>query len=235
MTQEQKNIFIASAFAILIVGGIFYFKKRGEPALPEEIETAVEENKVSKDDTELTKEEILQNEVNKANAEELKAQEAVKKIKWETAMKSATSAFGKGDYDRAIAFYNEALSYYKDRDEPYSGLFSVYNVQNNVDQARVAIEAAIRLNPLFTEHWKSKLILLDEKTNVSFADLKKVYEEGILKVDPVTKGNLVVYFASMAGRNGEKAEAVSLWEYAKELYPDNSAIYQAEIDRLQGS
>ena len=149
-------------------------------------------------------------------------------------MDNARAAFGKGEYDKSISFYNEALSYYKG-DEPYSGLFLAYSAQNNAEQARIAIEVAIKLNPLFVEHWKSKLSLLDEKTNVSFADLKKIYQEGILKVDPRTKVNLVVYFAAMAERNGEKAEAIALWEYAKELYPPNTLIYQAQIDRLVAS
>jgi|SRR3989344_1676184 len=226
MTQEQRNLIISVVAIALVVGGIFYFQGRSlkEPPQGPSLENPAPA-------PEPTAEELLQQKVNKANAEELKMQEAVRKAKWNTAMDNARAAFGKGEYDKSIAFYNEALSY-KKTDTVYSGLFVVYSAQNNIDQARVAIEAAIKLNPLFTEYWKSKLAMLDEKTNVSYQDLQTIYSEGLLKVDPKTKIDLVTYFAGIAERNGQISDAISLWEYAKNLYPQNVLIYQAEIDRL---
>ena len=224
MTLKQRNLLIAVLAIILIAGGIFYYNNRNREVPSNDLTTEPPGNpNETPSGPPLT-----------GGGGETVEESAQNKEKWNTAMKNAGIAFGKGDYDRAITFYNEALSYYK-TDEPYSGLFLAYSAQNNAEQARIAIEAAIKLNPLFVEHWKSKLSLLDEKTNVSFADLKKIYQEGILKVDPRTKVNLVVYFAAMAERNGEKAEAIALWEYAKELYPQNTLIYQAQIDRLVAS
>ena len=40
-------------------------------------------------------------------------------------------------------------------------------------------------------------------------------------------------FAGIAENNWQTSEAISVWEYAKHLYPQNNAIYQAEIDRLR--
>lgn len=240
MNQEQnKNLIIGVVVVVLIIGGVFYYQKKNRQAVaPEDIDTVAdtfteEEDIISTPEPEPTKKELLQKKVDSANTEELKAQEAVKKAKWNTAMSNARIAFGRGEYDKAIVFYNEALSYYK-TDTGYSGLFVVYSAQNNIDQARVAIESAIKLNPLFTEYWISKLSLLDDKTNVSYQDLQKIYSEGLLKIDIKTKINLVTYFAGVAERNGQKGDAISIWEYAKNLYPQNSSIYQAEIDRLRG-
>lgn len=239
MIREQtKNLIISIVAIALIIGGIFYYQKKNRQAVaPNNTDknlntTIVEENTISTLEPEPTKEELLQQKVDSANAEELKVQETVKKAKWNTAMSNARIAFGRGEYDKAIVFYNEALSYYK-TDTGYSGLFVVYGAQNNIDQARVAIESAIKLNPLFTEYWISKLSLLDDKTNVSYQDLQKIYSEGLLKVDVKTKINLVTYFAGIAERNGQKGDAISIWEYAKNLYPQNSSVYQGEIDRLQ--
>lgn len=236
MNREQtKNLIISIVAITLIIGGIFYYQKKNRQAvLPKDTDTAVKgEDIIPTPEPEPTKEELLQKKVDSANTEELKAQEAVKKAKWNTAMGNARTAFGKGEYDKAIIFYNEALSYYK-TDTGYSGLSVVYGAQNNIDQARIAIESAIKLNPLFTEYWISKLSLLDDKTNVSYQDLQKIYNEGLTKVDPKTKINLVTYFAGVAEKNWQKDDAISLWEYAKNLYPQNSSIYQAEIDRLRG-
>ena len=234
MTQEQKRNFTISIVVLaLIVGGIFYYQKQKQVVKLEDTNiTTPEGNIISTPEPEPTAEELLQKKVNEANAEELKAQETAKKAKWQTAINNARTAFGKGEYDTSIAFYNEALSYFK-TDISYSGLFFVYSAQNNIDQARVAIDTAIKLNPLFTDHWKDKLSLLDDKTNVSYQDLKNVYSEGLLKVNPKTKIDLVTYFAVVAENNKEYKDAISLWEYAKNLYPQNALIYQGEIDRLQ--
>ena len=80
---------------------------------------------------------------------------------------------------------------YKDSDTAYIRLFDVYNAQNNIDDARVYLEKAIQKNSAYTEYWTIKLIFLDEKTNVSYLDLKKIYEDGLLKVNSQTKVNLV--------------------------------------------
>ena len=233
MNKEQtKNIAIIIIVIILIAGGVYYSKNKVEKDVL--VDEVVEQEVISEETTPvpLTKEEEAQNKANQANSEELKAQEAVKKAKWNTAMDNARKAFGKGEYDQAITFYTEALSYYK-TDTGYSGLFVTYSVQNNIDKAKIAIDSAIKLNPLITEYWISKLTFLDEKTAISFADLKRIYEEGLTKVDFRTKINLVTIFARIAEKNSQNSEAISLWEYAKTVYPANASIYQAEIDRLK--
>lgn len=222
---------------LLIIGGVIYYNKKEKTIEPVETNTPVKEENITEENTvmtpepELTEEEVLQNKVNKVNTEELKAQEAAKKAKWNTAMNNARTAFGKGEYYQSVAFYNEALSYYN-TDTGYFGLFFVYLAQNDIDRARVAIDASIKLNPFITEYWVSKLGMLDDKTNVSFLDLKKVYQEGLVKIDVKTKVNLVTFFAKIAESNKEYEDAIAAWKYAQELYPQNSSIYQVEIDHL---
>lgn len=234
MDNKKKNNLILSAVGLLlIIGGVFYYKKEKQTVLPKESDDVVSGEEVAQTpEDEANKEQVLQDKVNKTNEEELKAQNAAKKAAWSTAMDNARTAFGKGEYDKAISFYKESLNYYK-RDSAYSGLFLAYSAQNNVDQARIAIDAAINLNPTFSEHWKSKLSLLNDKTNLSFTDLKKIYEDGLTKVNSATKINLVTFFAVIAENKKEYKEAIAAWEYAKTLYPQNSSVYQAEIERLQ--
>lgn len=152
--------------------------------------------------------------------------------KFTQSMINARSAYNKKDYGTALRYYNEALIA-KNSDVPYSGMYNVYLSEGNWVKAREVIDQAIKLNPLNAEYWKSKLTLLDEKTNTSFLELKKIYEEGLLKIDPRTKADLITHFALIAENNNEKTEAIALWQEAIKVYPDNKAMYQAEIDRLK--
>lgn len=158
---------------------------------------------------------------------------AENKTKFNTAMANASKAFNKAEYPKAIDYYNEALKYMKS-DTVYSGLFNTYGAQGDWVKAKTAIDTAITLNPSFTDHWTSKLTMMDEKTDATFESLKKVYTEGLTKVDGKTKINLVTHFARIAEGNGEDNEAVALFTYAKEVHPANASIYDQEIARING-
>ena len=152
--------------------------------------------------------------------------------KFNSTLEKGNKSFLVKNYDQAIAYYKQALDY-KNSDAVYSRLFSAYNAQNNIDQARISLEKAISINPGYTDYWITKLIFLNEKTSMSFLDLKTIYEDGLKKVDPKTKINLVTSFAAIAENNTKNTEAIALWEYAIQLYPQNKLVYQAEIDRLK--
>lgn len=228
MTQEPtKNLIISIVVLALIAGGIFYYQKKNQnSAVPEKQDTAggeartIDENKAPTPEFESTDTVAPSPSVSDNTA------------KFNTAMTNARTAFGKGEYPKAIGYYDEALLYSK-VDTVYSGLFTVYGAQGEWEKARASLDSAIALNPLYTEYWKWKLTVLDGKTSSSFQDLQKVYEEGLLKGDKRTRVNLVTHFASIAEGNAQKSEAIALWEYAKTLYPQNGVIYQAEIDRLR--
>jgi tetratricopeptide (TPR) repeat protein len=156
------------------------------------------------------------------------------KEKFNLAMNNAQKAYVNKEYAQAINYYNEALTY-KASDKVYTGLTLVYSSLNNWAKALESINLAIKINPLPPDYWNWKLDLMDEKTDSSYQDLKKVYNEGLYKVDQKTKVNLVTHFTIIAENNNEIQEAINIWKYAIELYPKNKTIYQAEIDRLQAS
>lgn len=225
MTKEQiRNLAMGIIALAIIVGGIFYYQKHKSPITPD-INTIEE-----------TTENTDQEKVSNPNTTEDSSQESENieenKTKFNTAMKNAVTAFNKGDYDSAIKYYKEALSY-QDVDTAYSGLFNVYGAQGDWVSAQKALDSAIKLNPQFVDYLESKLTVADEKTEATFQDLKKIYEDGLAKVDPKTKINLVTFFARMAENNNENTEAASLWGYAIEMYPTNKTIYQQEIDRIK--
>lgn len=216
--ENIKNISISVVAVVLIVGGIFYIKNN---SLKKETNITPEQNveNTSKENTE------------SSPATEKSSPEFADKEKFNTAMTNGSNAFVKGEYQKSLDFYEEALGY-KKSDTVYAHFFTVYGAQNNIDKARIAIDTAISLNPSYTDYWIWKITFLDEKTSVSFLDLKKVYQEGFLKADIKTKVNLVTSFARVAENNYQKSEAIELWQKAIELQPENKTVYQAEIDRL---
>lgn len=189
-------------------------KKQGNKGIPEIV----------------SEEEIINN--NKINSDSSEPAPNFKQ-QFDAAMANASKAFVQGNYSTALKYYNEALSY-KKSDLVYAGMFNVYSAQKDWLKAEETINKALALDATYTEYWKWKLILLDEKTDATFAELKKIYAEGLTKGNPKNKINLVTYFAGIAESNNEKTEAVALWEEAIRLNPVKESIYQAEIDRLKG-
>jgi tetratricopeptide (TPR) repeat protein len=226
---KQNNNLILIIGLILIFSGAFYFKLNKDPEGPP---IKIEDDLNIIDKGLLPKDSFKSSSTADTDVNTILSVEKEDRKKFDIALLKGNNSFLVKDYDQAIKYYNQALDY-KNSDAIYILLFSVYNVQNNIDQARLSLEKAIKLNPSYTEYWTTKLVFLDEKTGVSFLDLERIYEEGLTKVDHKTKINLITNFARIAENNKEKSEAIALWEYAKTIYPDNMLIYQAEIDRLK--
>jgi len=155
-----------------------------------------------------------------------------KQDKFNQAIIDGDKSFLNKDYQQSIIQYNKSLSYVNSQ-IAYMRLFNTYNIIGDINKAIEAIDKAIVLKPQFVDYRNTKIQYLDDKTNTSFVDLKATYQDGLTKVDGATKINLVTFFARIAENNGQKAEAISTWEYAIQLYPQNKLIYQAEIDRLR--
>ncbi len=223
------NIVIGVIAAVLIVGGFFYYKSIKNPDI-EEKTTGLPES--TENNGAAGGEEALEPSSSGANDPQIRIVAPPEKAKFDTAMSNGNKAFLSGNYSQAIVYYSEALTYNK-TDVVHARLFAAYSAQNDTIKAQTAIDTAISLNPKYTDYWNYKLIFMDQKTDASYSDLKKIYTEALSKVDSKNKVNLVTHFAEIAESNGQKSEAISLWEYAKNLYPANTALYQAEIDRLR--
>jgi len=232
--NKMKNNIILVVIALLIVGGLIYSNNNKKDPLSE----------LDIDETETTLEDINNNtDINIEDTEDVSAETTTEKekvevsspnkAKFDTAMKAGAAAFLKADYPGAIASYKVALSYNYKNDIAYNSISSAYGALGKWTESLSAVNSAIKANPAYVEYWTWKLTVLDEKTQSTFAGLKKVYEEGLTSVTSATKATLVTHFARMATDNGQKGEAIALWEYAKTLNPEASASFQAEIDRLK--
>jgi tetratricopeptide (TPR) repeat protein len=216
--QKVKNILIL--LAVLVLAAVFYFT-RDKVSPVEKIvnqEELVDKQPENKDVL------VVPPKVNEVSVSE-------NNQKFNAAMNNANNAFMKADYNLAINYYNEAITY-KKYEGAYIGLYNTYLAQKNWSKALSAINNAINANPLLGDPWKWKILVMDEGIKSSFTDLKKVYEEGYPKVKTSEKVNLVTYFASLSAKKGEKAYAITLWQKAIELNPDTKDLYQKEIDSL---
>ncbi len=228
--EDKKNSIIGLVVVLLIAGGVYYSKmsqkdtdevlnEGEEVVVPGENEVVVPEEKANTETTDTattTKLEVV----------------PVDNTKFDALLANGSKAFMDKNYSLAIKTYNEALAL-DASDVVYIRLYSVYNAQGDIKKAEEMLNKAIAKNPSYTEYWNTKLIFLDQKTNTSFDELKKIYTGGLNKVDSRTKLNLVTVFARIAENNKEYAEAITAWQKAIELYPDNKSTYQAEIDRLK--
>lgn len=224
--NNKRNLIIIAVIIALIVFGI-YFKGRkanDTDVVNEEIDTEIpvidEEDVVIKDDKALSP----------------KVDSTVKivdenKAKFDLALSNGSKAFLDGSYVQALAFYNEALSY-RDSDVVYVRLSTVYGMQGEWVKALESINKAINLNPSYTDYWNTKILIMDQRTNASYAELEAVYKDGLIKVDSRTKINLITNFAQVTEAQGLITQAIDLWKTAQKEFPANNAIYQAEIDRL---
>jgi tetratricopeptide (TPR) repeat protein len=217
----SKKKIISIIGVIVLVLGALWFISQGKATTP----LLEEENQVAPGvQAPLDENTAVQNEQEKAPVDVEK--------KFNESMVKARKAFGASDYSSAIRYYNEALSYKKD-DTAYVGLYTVYLTQKNWAKALESINKAIAVSALYGDYWKWKLLVMNEGMNASFADLEKVYTEGLPKVKTEEKINLVTYFADMSARKGEKSYAINLWQKAIEMNPQSKAIYQKEIDALK--
>lgn len=220
-----KNKIIAiSVVTIIIILGVLFYKFKSNT------KNEITENAVVNNTTDITNpvdqktsSGVIKNNTSLSSTENDK--------NFNTAMTKAQTAFVKSDYGTAIDYYNQALKY-KNTDLVYSGMFNVYSAQSNWPKALEVLDKAISLNQINTDYWKWKITLMDERMNSSFTELKDIYTEGFNKSLPKSRINLVVYFAKVSENNGQKLEAIKLWQKAMELSPDNKNIYQTEIDRL---
>ncbi len=221
--DKTRNIIITVVVLILVVGGIFYYKisQKNTTEVSGEKQEAeiINENKS-----------ILEENTNIPNNNPQII--SVDKTKFDTLLQNGSKAFMDKNYSLAIKIYNEALVL-DDSHIVYIRLYGVYNAQGEIKKAEDVLNKAIAKNPSYTDYWITKLLFLDEKMDMSFADLKMVYDDGMKKVDSRTKVNLVTVFARIAENKNEKQEAIMLWQKAIELHPENKDIYQAEIDRLK--
>lgn len=223
MNKKTRNIVLISVGVVVILVSFFVYKKVKEP----------KDMSADQSSSESVVQDTQKSAPENTNTVEIKNTATDSDVKkFNIAIGNAQKASLASQYELAIKYYNEALIYKKNDSAPYAGLYTVYLNQKRWNDALDAINKGIQISPLFGDYWNWKILVMDQGLNKTFSELKKVYDEGYPKVRTNEKVNLVTKFAVVAENKGEKAEAIKLWQKAIELVPENKAIYQSEIDRL---
>ncbi len=220
--QNKQKIKLIVSIVIVIVLGIYFFvvKNTDNKLVQEQVDLQPDSQPNTVDQNGLNKETSVTTEFLQPNKKE-----------FNIAMSNAREAFIVKDYEKSLAYYNEALSYNKS-DSAYAGMYTVYTAQSKWINAIDSLSKAIEINPSFTDYWKWKLDLMDQKTTATFLEIQKIYQEGLKVVNSTTKVNLVTTFARIAENNNEKNIAISTWKEAIKLQPEAEVQFQAEITRL---
>src|SRR5690349_383622 len=119
---------------------------------------------------------------------------------------------GKGDYDRAIQDFNQAIRLNPDNDNPYINRASAYANQGKYDQAIEGFDQAIRLDPSYTFTSLLKGQVLFELAR--FSDAADAIETFVDDRPELPEGSL---WLTLARRRGGDGVGDTLGSQAKQL------------------
>lgn len=108
--------------------------------------------------------------------------------------------------------------------QTYSALLWVAGQQ---DHAISEINTAISLKGNEFNFWLSKIMY---SVSLKPEAIEQIYQNALTATD--NNINIVTSFAVFEEKNGDRDGAISLWKKAQTLFPEQSNIYQQEIDRL---
>ncbi|TXG78964.1 hypothetical protein E6Q11_00040 [Candidatus Dojkabacteria bacterium] len=102
----------------------------------------------------------------------------------------------------------------------------------NREAALPYIDMALRLMPLETNLWRTKIDI--QRAIVGPAQLATI-EDTYKNALQATKNdiNMITLYASYLAELGRHEEAITYWQIAQKTHPANFAVYQAEIDLLK--
>lgn len=102
----------------------------------------------------------------------------------------------------------------------------------NREAALPYIDMALRLMPLETNLWRTKIDIQRAIVGPSrLATIEDTYKNAL----QATKSdiNMITLYAAYLAELGRHEEAITYWQIAQKTYPANFAVYQAEIDLLK--
>jgi tetratricopeptide (TPR) repeat protein len=230
-SQNTKRI-ISIIIAILILGGVAY---------------AVQTNSNKKKPVDYTLDEIKaldlekQKSILEAQVKELESRikgftpgndpgpdREHEIAKYRVYIKLAEAQIELGRFQPALDALNNIPEGQKNNPPVYRAYALAYKGLSQKDKALETIKSALAEDPSNVELWLINLELNSDLPNDQF---KALYLEAITK----TKSNLEIMksYAAFSERIGDKDSAIAAWETAINMDPDNTAKYQAEIDRLK--
>lgn len=126
--------------------------------------------------------------------------------------------------------YENAIDNKSDGVTAYIDLYDVLVEMNDLKAANRNLKKALELNNS-SVYWRKYIEFRKSKLIASPEELNEIYLEALSKTE--SHISIVVIYARFLEEQGNKQGALDYWRKAKEIDPENSSTYEAEITRLE--
>lgn len=136
-----------------------------------------------------------------------------------------------GDYDNARKYLLMAKPLFPDNIEAYNQLFSVDNAMHDYMAAQQDIDKALSISRTDAQLWRNKIDLEKQYFNPTQDQVKDLYNQALTAT--ADNIDIITVYAQYLESINDLQGAVTEWKDAITKNPSSTALYQAEIDRIQ--
>lgn len=138
--------------------------------------------------------------------------------------------FGLGELQKSKEMFEQSITYNSTEPQSYVGLAMVYEDAGDTNSQAEALKKAVELAPQNSDIWVRYLNVKKQNgsTNPEMHELYKTALEQTKR-----KADIIISYANFQAGIGNTKEAIALWQEVILQFPENKAIYQAEINKLK--
>lgn len=217
--EQKKNNIIGFIVIIIVIGAIFYFtSKKTTDALPEQV---IDEN-TSQEEVKETPTESPDKGASTTDSDQHQA--------YKDLLNKANDAYLKQDYTTQLSYLQQALKL-EQNSNVYRSLYTAHKELKQYEDARAMIKKAVDLSKKYPNHWVEYASFEHLYMKSSFEVVSKIYLDALVATQ--NHLDLLTAYSAYLVEYKKYPEAITYLEKAIIAYPKNTAIYQAEIDRLK--
>ena len=210
---------------IVLAGAAFaYTKMKNKPAVAPSGE-AIQKREVSSTDEEKQKLEAKVADYEQ-QIQALPA-DSSPDTKYKLYLNLASSYYGLGKYDQAIATLDKIIGENQDKARLWALYANIYRDMDKLDKARENAKKALDLDKENPAYW---LAYIDFSADQSKQTIDTLYQDALKNTD--TNIDVVVSYAKFLENIGNKEKAKEFWVKAGQIDAKNKAQYDAEIARI---
>ncbi len=142
----------------------------------------------------------------------------------------AQQYFGLGELEKSKQEYLRVLGFDPKNEAALVGLAYTYAEAGDLNSAEESLKSAISYNPKNYSLW-AQYIDVKRTAGATKEEVVKIFDEALLQTSRYP--DIVTKAANFYEQIGENEKAISLWQEAVKLSPENKSVYELEIKRLK--
>ncbi len=142
----------------------------------------------------------------------------------------AEEYYGLGDFQKSKEMYESALKLDPKNVLVLVSLVVTLREGGDLSGAESTLRSAIQDNPKYADAWLA-LIALRQKQNAGNNEIGSLYDQALKATD--SNVDILTSDAEYQEKIGQTAQAISLWQEAKQKNPQSAAAYDDQINLLQ--